>query len=51
MYKKEENSQVSFYDFNQSCGMQLDMNNEWIVLADKINWKVLEEPYAALQNL
>ena len=48
MYKKEENSQVSFYDFNQSCGMQLDMNNEWIVLADKINWKVLEEPYAAL---
>ena len=26
--------QISFSDFNQSCGMQLDINNEWIILAD-----------------
>lgn len=47
MYKKDV-SQVSFFDFNQTCGMELDMNNEWIVLADKINWKELEKIYAAL---
>lgn len=48
MYKKDVNTQVSFFDFNQSCGMELDMNNEWIVLADRIDWESLEEPYAAL---
>lgn len=48
MYKQDEKHQVSFFDFNQSCGMQLDENNEWIVLADRINWEVLREPYAKL---
>lgn len=48
MYKQEDIAQISFFDFNQSCGMQLDENNEWIVLANRINWKSLEEPYAAL---
>ena len=28
--------QISFSDFNQSCGMQLDINNEWVILADSI---------------
>ena len=48
MYKQDDIEQISFFDFNQSCGMQLDENNEWIVLANRINWKSLEEPYAAL---
>lgn len=48
MYKKSEASQVSFFHFNQSCGMQLDENNEWIVLADRIDWEGLEKGYAAL---
>ena len=48
MYKNDAIEQISFFDFNQSCGMQLDEDNEWIVLADKINWKALETPYAAL---
>lgn len=48
MYKNDAIEQISFFDFNQSCGMQLDEDNKWIVLADKINWKALETPYAAL---
>ena len=34
MYKSPKYHQISFYDFNQSCGLQLDETNEWIVLAD-----------------
>ncbi len=35
MYKSPKCHQISFYDFNQSCGLQLDETNEWIVLADR----------------
>lgn len=29
MYRSEEH-QISFFDFNQSSGMQLNKDNEWI---------------------
>lgn len=48
MYKTEKDRQLSFFDFNQSCGMQLDSNNEWVQLADTIPWERAEEEYAAL---
>ena len=48
MYKSTKEHQISFFDFNQSCGVQLDSENEWIVLADRINWKSMEEKYAAM---
>lgn len=48
MYKRSEKHQTSLYDFNQSCGMQLDENNEWIVLADRIPWDVCEKMYAEM---
>ena len=38
--------QISFSDFNQSCGMQLDINNEWVILADSIKWGKWEKKYA-----
>lgn len=40
------NLQISFNDFNQSCGMQLDPDNEWVVLADSIDWSKWEVEYA-----
>ena len=45
MYRTTDR-QISFTDFNQSCGMQLDQNNEWVVLADSIEWSKWEEDYA-----
>ena len=48
MYKKQTEHQISFLDFNQSCGMQLDTGNEWVRLADRIPWEAIEERYAAL---
>lgn len=38
--------QISFSDFNQSCGMQLDENNEWVKLGDSIKWGKWEKKYA-----
>ena len=46
MYKKQKTYPVSFFDFNQACGMQLDKNNEWIHLSTRIDWDRLEEIYA-----
>ena len=45
MYRSEEH-QISFFDFNQSCGMQLNKDNEWVKLAGQIDWHRLEETYA-----
>lgn len=48
MYKNTEEHQISFFDFNQSCGLQLDRNNEWVVLADRIDWLSMEKKYASM---
>lgn len=45
MYRTPDR-QISFTDFNQSCGMQLDQNNEWVALADSIDWTKWETEYA-----
>ena len=47
MYKYRD-QQIAFDDFNQSCGMQLDMNNRWIILGDTFPWSALEDGYAEL---
>ena len=31
--EKRKNRQITLFDFNQSCGMELDPINEWIKLA------------------
>ena len=37
MYKAEKSVQMTFEDFNQSCGMKLNVKDEWIVVANSIN--------------
>ena len=48
MYKKPSEHQISIFDFNQSCGTPLDENNEWVRLANAIDWTSLEKVYASL---
>ncbi len=48
MYKAVTEHQITFYDFNQSCGMQLDKSNEWVLLAERIPWEQMEKEYAAM---
>jgi len=50
VYKSTESKhlQLSFFQFNASCGMQLDCNNEWIRDANRLPWKVWESQYSAL---
>ena len=43
MYKSQKYHQIAFNDFNQSCGMQLDMSNQWGRLALSI--VSLSQPY------
>lgn len=48
MYKAASKvSQISFLDFNQSCGVELDMANQWVKLAHAMPWDEIEEMYAA----
>ena len=50
MYKSTdyEHEQLSFINFNMACGMQLDMNNEWIRIAQQLPWKAWEALYVAI---
>ena len=47
MYKAEKSVQMTFEDFNQSCGMKLNVRAEWIVVANNIEWAAVEEKYMA----
>ena len=43
-----EHQQLSFFQFNASCGMQLDGQNEWVKDANRLPWKVWEASYASM---
>jgi len=45
MYKAEKAEQMTFEDFNQSCGMKLDVRDEWIVAAGRVDWAEVEVKY------
>lgn len=45
MYKSDSTQQTLFNDFNQSCGMTLNRNDEWIRIADRIDWMAVEKEY------
>ena len=47
MYKAEKPAQMTFEDFNQSCGMKLNVHDEWVVVANSIDWASIEEKYMA----
>jgi len=46
MYKTDSIQQMTFEGFNQSCGMKLNRNDIWILIADKINWDAVEAEYS-----
>lgn len=48
MYKKPDRSQSSFLDFNQPFGLQMNPENRWVDMANKVPWDVFEEKYAEL---
>ena len=50
MYKAEKPAQMTFEDFNQSCGMKLNVHDEWIVVANSIDWAAIEEKYMAFSR-
>ena len=43
-----DHKQLGLLHFNQSCGMQLDLANEWVKNANKLPWEAWEPLYAAL---
>jgi len=50
MYKTTdyENEQLSFINFNTTCGMQLDQTNEWLKTAARLPWHAWEALYAVM---
>jgi len=50
MYKTPdyEYEQLSFFNFNATCGMQLDPKNEWIRISKQLPWRAWESQYVLL---
>ena len=48
MYKFKSEKQISFTDFNQPQGMQMNPNNRWVKKAAMIPWDTIEAEYAKL---
>ncbi len=48
MYKSVDQVQITFIDFNQPFGLEMNPENRWIKMADKIPWGHFEKKYAAL---
>lgn len=48
MYKKIKNQQMTFTDFDQPFGMQMNPNNRWVKKAAVIPWDAIEDKYAEL---
>ncbi len=48
MYKFKKEKQISFTDFNQPHGLQMNPNNRWVKKAAMIPWDTIEAEYAKL---
>lgn len=48
MYKFKREKQISFTDFNQPQGLQMNPNNRWVKKAAMIPWDTIEAEYAKL---
>ena len=48
MYKTSKEQPLTFDGFNQSCGMKLNPKDEYVILADMIDWAAVEAEYSAL---
>lgn len=45
MYRSPDFDQISIYDFILPFGGHLKKDNRWVVLADSIDWKIVDEEY------
>ena len=50
MYKFKREKQISFTDFNQPQGLQMNPNNRWVKKAAMIPWDTIEAEYAKLST-
>ena len=48
MYKFKREKQISFTDFNQPLGLQMNPDNRWVKKAAMIPWETIEAEYAKL---
>ena len=50
MYKTPDYDfeQLSFVNFNATCGLQLDPNNEWIQMSKNLPWRAWETLYTVM---
>ncbi len=48
MYKFKREKQISFTDFNQPQGLQMNPNNRWVKKASMIPWDTIEAEYAKI---
>ena len=48
MYKFKKEKQISFTDFNQPLGLQMNPDNRWVKKAEMIPWETIEAEYARL---
>ena len=48
LYKTSIEQQLTFYGFNQSCEMKFNPKDEYVLLADMIDWAAVEDEYSAL---
>ena len=48
MYKFKREKQISFTDFNQPLGFQMNPDNRWVKKAAMIPWDTIEAEYAKL---
>ena len=47
MYSKDD-KQLSLFAFGQSVGMELDPENRWVRMAEKVDWDKIEDKYCGL---
>lgn len=47
MYLKDD-KQLSLFAFGQSVGMELDPENRWVRMAEKVDWDKIEDKYCGL---
>ena len=48
LYKTSKEQLLTVDGFNQSCGMKLNSTDEYVLLADMIDWAAVETEYSAL---
>ena len=50
MYKTPDYDyeQLNFTNFNMTCGLQLDRENEWVRISQKLPWRAWEALYAVM---